>query len=162
MPGLLKQIWRGLKWTIQLIWQGMKDLMRVIFPPKQPQMQQFVGTALVTGGITAFVLKSLVIAIPLAGGTYYVGNWIGQWQGDYKGYRRAINDVKKENDALNARIATLNEELDAKHRSDEAESAERTEAIGRSLAEISPEQRKQCSASCGLPKSVKAQIEGIQ
>jgi septal ring factor EnvC (AmiA/AmiB activator) len=124
--------------------------------------QQFVGTAIVTGGITAFVLKSMVVAVPLAFASGYVGNWIGQWQGDYKGYRRAVTDMKKETEELNARIATLNEELDARHRSAEAESVERSQAIGRSLAEISPEQRKQCAAGCGLPKSVKQQIGEIQ
>lgn len=155
MPGLLSTIWRGLKWTGRKIaWAWT--------PTPQPQMQQFVGTAIVASGIGGFVLKSMVVALPLAGAAGYIGNWVGEWRGDYKGYTRALRDVKIENDKLNDQISKLNEELDEKHRAGESADAAKTASIAKSLTEIPAEQRKQCSIACGLPKSLKAQIQEIQ
>lgn len=146
-------IWRGLKWIGRLISRAWAPA---------PQPQQFVGTAIVGGTLLGFVLKSLIVAVPLSFATYYAGSWIGELRGYGIGYNDHAKLVAKTTEQANERIAVANEVSRSEKDETETRIAASVAHVAKSLTDISPEQRKQCSASCGLPASVKSSLEEIQ
>lgn len=140
---------------VQPIKNWFRRLANRIFP--QPQMHGFVGTIGVGSMLIPFVLKSLIVALPMAWLAYKSGVWVG----DGRGYDRAMSKVAAETARLNAQIADLNDALeDARRASEERRDIASTEVM-RSLADYTPERRKECAVKCSLPDAARASLGDI-
>ena len=127
-----------------------------------PRPQQFVGTAIVGLSLTGFVLKSLIVAVPLAFVVGYVAKWYGESTGYNKGWNAHGIEIARNTKKKNDDIAETNSIVDRV-----AELAERENEIAAAKAITTLEgfpfkQRQECALKCSIPKNARANLEAIR
>lgn len=102
-------------------------------------------------------LKAATAAVVLVFGAYHAGLWIG----DDRGYARKGAEVAAALDAANKRIDELNLTLDAEREGEVAKRDVATAEAFKSLADITPEVRKQCALQCSTPEQARIKLGEI-
>lgn len=127
-----------------------------------PQPQQFIGTTMVVGGIGAFILKSLVVALPLSFVVGYIANWWGESTGYNKGWHahgvKIAENTRKKNDGLADINSTVEKALQIAEDANEAAAARAVTT----LEGFPMKQRQECALKCSIPKAARATLENIK
>lgn len=117
---------------------------------------------MVVGGVGLFLLKSMVVALPLALVVGYCANWWGEATGYNKGWNahgvKIAENTKKKNDD----IAETNSTVDKAARlAEQANEVLAAKAIT-TLEGFPFKQRQECALKCSIPKNARANLEAIR
>ena len=128
----------------------------------QPQPQQFIGTAIAGLSLTGFILKSLIVAVPLALVVGYCAKWWGESTGYNKGWhahgiRIAENTAKK-----NAELGDINSMVEKALQIAEQANEDAAAQVHTTLEGYPLKQRQECALRCSIPKGTRANLDKIK
>lgn len=116
---------------------------------------------MVGGGL---MLKLLVVlgAIVIAGGSGYVGYWIGELRGYGKGWAGHSEYVAENTRKKNAVITSEQSALDEAAKKADSLMEDHAAKAVTSLGDFPFKQRQECAQKCSIPKSARQNLEAIQ